>query len=404
MRRCRPICALAILIALCGATTLRAAYKFTNIVDSNTTPVVLGYEIDGATVAVQTRNEIFTVTGGVRTTIAKVGDAAPVGAFGLNAFVSSPPSIGLSGGRVSFRANYDDGVAVFSGSGGPLTTIAKVGDVTPQGLLSGLSTITGTSVSNARTTFLGSTGASPNTVTRLFAQSAGTVTTIAARGDAVASDTLTTIGEAAISGDRVAFTALTSNGAGVFSGTGGPLTTIVKRGDPAPSGDFSELFTFDRPAIRGDRIAFRGVFGSNVGIFTGNGGPLTTIAKTGDAAPSGVFLDLGKGPRTDIGYDGVNVAFFGTYTGNRRGIFVGDGASLTTVLKSGDQLFGQTHSNVFPSTRVGLDPHGSGNVVFSYQLANGVTGIAMATPVPEPAALTLATTHLALIRRRRPAR
>jgi hypothetical protein len=52
-------------------------------------------------------------------------------------------------------------------------------------------------------------------------------------------------------------------------------------------------------------------------------------------------------------------------------------------VKTDDQLFGQTLQSLFS---IAFDPSGSGRIAFGYRLANGVNGIAMATPVPEPAA------------------
>jgi hypothetical protein len=393
----------ALMFAALTAAPARAAYTFTNIVDSTTIPQfqILGYEIDGASVAIQWRNEIFTVTGGVSTSIAKVGSAAPVGTFDSNAFSTSPSSIGLNGQRVSFAATYAEGVGIFSGLGGPLTLIAKTGMATPEGPLTVVSTNTGTSVSNGNVVFQGSYAGNQR---GLFMGSGGALTTIANYGDAIPSGLITGLGEPAIYGNRVAFTAGSNNGAGIYTGTGGALTTIVERGDPVPGSNliFASLFGFDRPAISGDQVAFRAhLGGTDVGIFTGDGGPLTTIARTGDAAPIGAFIDLGKGPRTDIGFDGNAVAFLGTFAGgSAQGVFVGDGGPLTTVIKKGDAMFGSTVTS-FWTTRVGLDPDGSGRVVFGYNLANNLTGVAMATPVPEPPALTLAAAMLALVVRRR---
>jgi hypothetical protein len=78
------------------------------------------------------------------------------------------------------------------------------------------------------------------------------------------------------------------------------------------------------------------------------------------------------------------VAFSAAYNnGNNTGIFMGDGGPLTTVIKFGDSLFGSTVGNLGMG-RFALDPGGNGNLAFWYQLADGRTGIALASPVPEP--------------------
>jgi hypothetical protein len=90
-------------------------------------------------------------------------------------------------------------------------------------------------------------------------------------------------------------------------------------------------------------------------------------------------------------------------TTSTQGIFISSDGLTSPVLRTGDLLFGQVVIGVFVNPH-SLDPAGNGNIAFTYQLANGVTGVALATPVPEPSALALAATALALIIRRRRAR
>ena len=111
---------------------------------------------------------------------------------------------------------------------------------------------------------------------------------------------------------------------------------------------------------------------------------LTKIAKSGDVAPIGTF---DQGGFLDFGFPAISgdtVAFSGNYgNGSGEGIFTGNGGPLTTVIKTGDSLFDSTVASL-SFTRFGLDPDGSGNLAFSYSLADGRSGIAMATPVIEP--------------------
>jgi hypothetical protein len=116
--------------------------------------------------------------------------------------------------------------------------------------------------------------------------------------------------------------------AGIFRGAGSGLTTIVKTGDAAPVGSFS---TFSDASISGATVAFRGGYGVSQGVFLGNGGPLTTIAKSGDVVPS-------VGAITGVGapaLSGATAAFAGNYSGGQ-GIFTGSGGALTVVAKTGD--------------------------------------------------------------------
>jgi hypothetical protein len=87
----------------------------------------------------------------------------------------------------------------------------------------------------------------------------------------------------------------------------------------------------------------------------------------------------------DINNSGL-VAFSATLNGVR-GIYTEVGPQIARIIGVGDNLFGST------VTQIGFGKDGLnelGQVGFFYQLANGRTGIALATPVPEPASILLA--------------
>jgi hypothetical protein len=138
----------------------------------------------------------------------------------------------------------------------------------------------------------------------------------------------------------------------------------------------------DRQHISGDAVAFSARVTGGTAIFTGNGGPLLTVVKTGDPAPSGAFNGL---TLCGVANNGLDVAFLGQWSTGGEGAFVSSGGVTSPVIERGDMLFGQE----FVGFRLGgvvFDASGSGRVAFAYGLANGVTGIALATPVPEPGA------------------
>ena len=133
----------------------------------------------------------------------------------------------------------------------------------------------------------------------------------------------------------VAFNGNYAGGSGVFSWIPSSQTTIAKSGDPAPTGTFSG---FGGTANRG-ATSFLGFYGRSFGIFRGDGGPLTTIAKTGDAAPSGTFTTFGS-PAVEASAQfslplPALTAFRGIYASGS-GIFLGSGGALTTMIKTGD--------------------------------------------------------------------
>lgn len=376
-----------------------ASYSITNIVDS-TTPAPIGnfkftsgalagLGVSGNLVAVAMSYEtdpsnsgggMFIGNGGPLTTISKRFDPAPSGVYGQP---TSSNRFALSGNVTAFNSGYTGGSGIFTGSGGPLTVIAKKGDVAPGGVFG--SFYSDTAISGSKVAFVGSyspSGASVGT-RGLFVGSGGTLTTISKTGDPAPLGTFGGgfSGGISISGDKVAFIDSFSTVQGVFTGSGGPLTTVVKTGDSAPSGTFADFFS---PAIDGDNVAFQARYGAQLlqGVFLSKNGVLTTIAKSGDAAPVGTFSAVGS----DIVVAGSTVGFRGFYTGNGSGYFVGNGGPLTTVVASGMQLFGSVIARIEFTT---MDVSGSGNVAFVYVLADGRSGVALAVPVPEPASACL---------------
>ncbi len=374
----RPLVALLLALGslapgLVGPDAAAASYTFINVAD--TTTAVPGGRftsfslpaLSGSTAAFFgeysfERWGIFTGAGGPLTTIVKTGDPAPNGTFTL---VYSPA---VSGDRVAFSGSYSGGSGIFSSADGALTTIAKSGDPAPSGTFQYFSA--DPALSGDRAAFQGNYAGGSG----IFTGTGGALTTIVKTGDAAPSGTFTFVHSPALSGDTVAFQGNYSSGSssstGIFTGTGGALTTIVKTGDPAPNGTFTSVSS---PAVSGDRAAFQGNYAGGNGIFTSAGGALTTIAKSGDPAPSGTFTGFG-----DLALSGGTAAFKGFYSGGS-GLFTGSGGALTTVIKTGDSLFGSVLLDYSRNIdHRSLDPDGSGNLAFLYALADGRQGIAIA--------------------------
>jgi uncharacterized membrane protein len=301
-------------------------------------------------------------------TYLNVADTTTTAPSGLFTFFSVPS---ISGNRAAFRGDYSGGGSIFTGSGGALTTIATSGDPAPSG--GTFTTFRPPAVDSGTVAFQGfyTNGSGIST------GSGGALTTIAKSGDpAPPGGMFMDFGTAAIDGGTVAFVGdyTGGGGRGIFTGSGGVLTTIAKSGDPAPPG--GTFTSFDHSAVDSGTVAFRGDYNAGVGIFMGSGGALTTIAKSGDPAPpGGTFSGL-----TSAEIDGGTVAFLGLYAGGH-GIFTGSGGTLDTVIKTGDSLFGSTVTGL-GFDRFGLDRDGSGNLAFGYTLADGRSGVAIAS-VPE---------------------
>jgi hypothetical protein len=371
-----------------------AAYNFVNVADTQTSAPSGSFSgfgfpsISGSTVAFtgyyggSNASGVFSGSGGVITTISKQGDAAPIGTF--VDFGNAPT---VNNGTVAFTGRYNNGSTqgVFTGGGSPPTTIITSTDQAPSGSFNSFSSA---AIGGGNVAF-GATYDGANKSSS-FRTAGGPFTIIAPTA---------IFGGVAISGNLVA----TSDGSNVFIGSGGAVTTIAKFGDAAPLGTFVHFdgTTGQSPAIDGGKVAFGALYngGGNSGIFIGSGGPLTTIVKSGDPAPIGTFSTAGR-----PSISGATVAFVGFYDqfGSKTGVFTGSGGPLVTVIKAGDSLFSQSITSVGIGT-YGVDPSGTGRITFDYTLANGVSGVAIAYPVPESSALSLVcfgTIGVSIIRRR----
>jgi PEP-CTERM motif len=362
-----------------------------------------------------------------------------VDAEGNALIAATNPSV--SNGKVAFLG-FQPGVAsgIYTGSGGTVTKVATLGDTTPVGTITafpsgpviqndvvafkafagGNYTILTSGNNGAGLTALPFSGGDPNspsfsgsTVAYLSADNTsvrtntgGTTTIAAQHGDVASIGTISSFQFRTISNSEgtVAFVAGSNNltNQGVFRGNGGALTTIATRGQSV--GTFGALDSFGGTAISGSNVAFYGIGSSPTtwGIFMGNGSSLTNLVKRGDAAPTGTFSAFGEYPSIS----GNTAAFRGDFGNSQTGIFLSSGAALTTVIQRGDTLFGGTVLNL------NIEGHGydGTNIAFTYQLTNGRAGVAMASlaiaSAPEPGTLALLALGgtLALARRRRACR
>lgn len=333
-------------------------------------------------------------------------------------------SSGISGlsisnnGTVAFASQLDDGSAgIFSGNGGPVTTIALSNGPTFNGFGASVS------INNFGTVaFLGflATGGQG-----LFGSNAGIITPIALSSEPLFSN----FGNLSINdAGTAAFGAgLDAGGAGIFTRNGATTTTIaLTTGAGGPFSTFGNA-----PGINASgRVAFAGVIGGTMGIRTGSGGSVTTVYEGAlPQAPSAAINDAGTvaftigsgigsgraivtasgGSLTTL-FDGNEIAAVGPYPAiNSFGAVVfwrGDGlggtaisvrspSDSTAAIRTGDILFGSTVTRLSLLTQGeeqgNVDINDGGQVAFHYELANGVQGIAVGTPnIPEPTILVFA--------------
>lgn len=139
----------------------------------------------------------------------------------------------------------------------------------------------------------------------------------------------------------VSFNPTTGATGGVYRGNGGALTEIARLSQSAPNGGNYTAFHWAFPINNSGDVAFAASTSgtSTGGIFRGSGATTVTIARQGDVAPTGdgVFTDLGF--RTPALNDAGQVAFLGNvdpYVGTRYGgVFRGSGGAITPIVRQG---------------------------------------------------------------------
>jgi PEP-CTERM motif len=424
-------------IAITALTPLsaHAQYVFTNIADTNTAAPAGGVfggvseaSLSGSTVAfrgVYVSGDsgipgIFTGSGGPVTTIvtkeAGLGNAPGGGDF------DSVFAHRISGSTVGFFGYYNgffnNSLFTSSSSGGALTTVVSSGPGTSDAPGGGaFDSVSGPYLSGSTVGFFGTYNDFTSNGIFTSSSSGGALITVvstdAGSNAAPGGGTFFNFHNLDVSGSTVAFIGGYSGGAGtrgVFTSSGGALTTIATEGAGASAqvpggGTFKFLGGKSEISLSGSTVAFLSNYiggTGSTGIFTGSGGAITTIVTDADAVPGG-------GTWTDfqtLSISGSTVAFKGFYSGGTgsNGIFLSSGGSLTKLIGNGDTLFGSTVDSLsFEST--GLD---GTNVAFSYELADGRSGIALATlasssSAPEPGTLALLSLGgaLVMVQRRR---
>jgi hypothetical protein len=304
---------------------------------------------------------IFIGDGKLITTIAD--STGPFGSFGQY------PSINARG-TVAFLSDLDTGArGIFTGTGGPITTIAVTGSF----FCCGYPSI------NARgvVAFHSGKAGIPGMGDGIFTSTGGSITTIVdTSGPFTGFHDRLSINDTG----TIAFLASLQVGSpGIFTIQHGSITTIVDTSGPFTAVGVPSLNNAGTVAFFGcldtlnsscplDRTAAQG-------IFTGDGGPLTTIVDT--SGPSGPFSNFGNPSINNAG----TVVFLAFLAAGGSGIFTGPDPVADKVITTGDLLFGFTVTSLGFLQGLGLND--AGQVAFFARLVDGTEGIYLATPVFE---------------------
>lgn len=299
---------------------------------------------------------IFTSAGGPVTDVAL--SSGPI----FNGFDN--PVINSSGIVAFFGVTETGNTGIFSSAGGVITTIAlstpsPISNVSP----SSTSINSGGTVAFRMSMQGGSTA--------IYTGSGGPTTTIALSSGPVFS--IFGDGTSINAAGTVAFQANLDSGAGggngMFSGAGGATTTIAQSSGTT----FGDIAFANTPSINeAGNVAFTAILDAGgSGVFRGAGGSTTTIV----ASANSIFSYFGSSP--SLNSSGV-VAFRAALNDNGFALYLGNSGDLTRVIGKGDDLFDSTVINLDMGSN-GLNDNGQ--LAFTYALANGANGIAIANPV-----------------------
>jgi len=360
-------------------------------------------------------------------TYTKIADTSNASSEIYDAYINNAGTVSFIGGTNNV------GLGIYTGSGGPITTIADASD--PKSPFSQFET---PPINNSGTlafpAFLKTGGSgifvasSDGSVKTLYDTNSGPFSGFGS----VPFGTLTGIND----GGRVAFEAdLKAGGSGIFTGViGSPPTIIAAVPATSPAG-FKPFIAF--PSINNSgTVSFLAVgLTGGPALYTGNGGPLNTNADTNPTSPFNAFYgnainNLGtvafsaglkdnskgiftsndgqlneivdtSGPFKQFNFpsqpnstlsinDEGMVAFTAELDAGGMGIFTGPESVADRVIGTGDLLDDSTVTNLILSSRA---LNNSGQVVFVATLtdANGTTREAVfrAEPVPDPSNVAL---------------
>ncbi|MEZ6095288.1 MAG: hypothetical protein R3C03_13830 [Pirellulaceae bacterium] len=138
-----------------------------------------------------------------------------------------------------------------------------------------------------------------------------------------------------------------TDGNGIFRGSGGSTTQVARAGQVAPDGNGTfETFSAVPSINNSGQTGFIGVlsgtsggFSDNLGIFMGDDGNVSQIARKGQDAPdsNGVFLSFGSPVLNDFGAAAFRGSLSETSGGfsDDQGIFSGNGGNISQIVREG---------------------------------------------------------------------
>ncbi len=273
---------------------------------------------------------IFLGSGGTLTQIVREGESAN----GNGTYSSFLNVLLNNSGQVAFRANLigtsgiNDNQGIFQGSGGPVTQIVRRGQLFG-GSFNFISLGPGAFNDSGDVAFKAGDGDFNNPGEAVYRGSGAAPTSIAAGN--TSSPVLNNLGQAAFY-----LFDFDGNGTGIYLGSGEALIQIASAGQAAQGGGDYSSFSSNVALNDSGQVAFRAsLTGTSEGIFRGTGVSTTQIARRGQLAPgnNGWFDSFGALVLNDSG----QTAFRATLTGtpDDAGIFIGNGGAVTQIARKG---------------------------------------------------------------------
>jgi hypothetical protein len=361
--------------------------------------------INNAGVVAFQATSLYRNDGITTTTIVQSGSAAPGG----GTFVSLRNPVIGEGGHIAFTAQNSAGPTYGYYRVDPVSNavrkIAATGDPAPGGgtyQTMDLGGFTPSINASGTVAYWGETIVGGFIASHIYVSDGTTASLIASKNDPLpGGGVVNKHDEPDINATgQIAYYATTTGGPArgvyLYDNLTGTTTRIAATGDAAPGGGNFNLLGTVSLNDAGD-VAFHSSLlnGSTAGLYVSSGGSIDRIAAIGDPLLAG-------GPLARIWiWQTINnngLVAFATYTGTSgvdfqlHGIYTGNGAATNKVIALGDILFGSLVTNI------GLNKHSLndlGQTVFNYTLADGRSGIAVASPqpissaAPEPASLSL---------------
>jgi hypothetical protein len=350
----------------------------------------------------------FRGSGFSPTHIALEGNAAPGG--GTHTWFGQPEI--NEAGEVAFSGEIDTGpafdAAVFRGIGGPVTLIAREGQAAPDGngtlrwFFSDFPALNKSGQVAFGASLYGTSGGASDD-RGIFRGSGGALTQIAREGqtapdgNGVFSDSnflnylpLNNSGQVAFQLELTGTSGGSNDDSGIFLGDGGAITQIAREGDIAPDGDgylgqiwYPALNNAGEVAFTADITGTKGGLRDGEGVFRGAGRRLTQIARRGQSAPDGngtfSFFEMGSGALNDAGQLAFRSYLTGTSggTSDDLGLFFFNGVELQQIVRTGQALGG----SIVTGASLSNNPINElGQVAYRAHLENGKEAIVLWTP------------------------